>query len=90
MIGDPKQASTKFPHMHRVFTLLKRVLAGTYQGSVSSKYLSAYCNEFAFRFNRIISGARNLLCQRVLENALMRKPRVNRFADKEAIWPLAP
>src|SRR5690606_32488580 len=65
VIGDPKKASWKFPHVHRVFALFKRVLAGTYHGSVDGKYLSAYCNEFSFRFNRRSSRSRTLLCQRV-------------------------
>lgn len=82
VIGDPTTASDKFPHIHRVFSLFQRVILSTYQGSISAKYLWAYCQEFAFRFNRRRAGCRTLLVQRVLENAVHREPRIPRFAGR--------
>jgi len=35
VIGDPKRASKRFPKVHRVASLLKRVILGTYQGRQS-------------------------------------------------------
>lgn len=47
-----KEASNVFPHVHRVISLVKRVLLGTYQGAVSKGHLQRYLDEFVFRFNR--------------------------------------
>jgi hypothetical protein len=73
---DAKRSTEKFPRVHRVFSLFKRLVLCTYMGSVSGKYLAAYCNEHAFRFNRRNSGARTLLLQRVLENGVRIQARV--------------
>lgn len=58
------------PGIHRVFSLLHRVLLTTYQGAVSMKHLPAYLAEFEFRFNRRHSSNRGLLFQRVLACAV--------------------
>ncbi|MBS1994203.1 MAG: IS1595 family transposase [Cyanobacteria bacterium SZAS LIN-3] len=42
---------TQLPIVHRVISLLKTFLMGTYFG-VGRKHLQLYLNEFAFRFNR--------------------------------------
>ena len=77
--GDGRQALVKFPHIHRVFSLFKRLVLSTYQGCIGRKYLAAYCNEFDFRFNRRNAKSRTLLLQRILENAVRRRPRVHLF-----------
>lgn len=77
VIGDPKTASQKFPHVHRVFSLFKRVMTGTYHGSWSRKYAAMYCEEFDFRFNRRTSGSRIHLFRRVIEHAMLRPPRLH-------------
>lgn len=82
VIGDPKTAADKFPRIHRVFALFKRVLLGTYQGSWSKKWAAMYCEEFVFRFNRRTAKARTLLVGRILAEAVRRPPRVHRFAGK--------
>ncbi len=65
--GDSKpKASTS---IHRVVSLFKRTVLGTFHGSLSHKHLPAYLDEFEFRFNRRTSGSRWLLFQRVLEAA---------------------
>ena len=53
---DP--AHVLMPGVHRIAALLKRWLLGTYQGSVSSKYLDDYLDEHTFRFNRRSAHAR--------------------------------
>lgn len=49
--GSAERAAVILPHVHRVFSNLKAWLIGTHHG-VSRKHLSAYLNEFEFRFNR--------------------------------------
>lgn len=63
---DPKQAAKVLPHIHMVFSLFKRLLLGTFHGSVSHKHLPAYLDEFEFRFNRRNSDSRWLLFDRIL------------------------
>ena len=46
------------PRVHRVASLLKRWLLGTYQGAVEPAHLDYYLDEFTFRFNRRISVPR--------------------------------
>ncbi len=71
---DPKRASKIFPAIHRVFSLFKRALLGTFHGSVLRKHLRAYLDEFVFRFNRRNSASRWLLFRRILEAAPLRMP----------------
>jgi transposase-like protein len=59
-------ANRVLPGVHRLFSLLHRVLLGTYQGGVRGKHLDAYLAEFEFRFNRRRSASRGLLFQRLL------------------------
>lgn len=49
--GDRQVAETFLPIIHLVFSNLKTWLRGTHHG-VSPQHLSAYLNEFTFRFNR--------------------------------------
>ena len=48
--GDP--AHVNLPGVHRVASLLKRWLLGTYQGGVRAEHLDYYLDEYTFRFNR--------------------------------------
>ena len=45
-------AAEVLPRVHLIFSLLKRWILGTHQGSVSLKHLDGYLEEFTFRFNR--------------------------------------
>ena len=59
-------AAEVLPRVHLIFSLLKRWILGTHQGSVSLKHLEGYLKEFTFRFNRrraqrIMHGAERLL-----------------------------
>jgi transposase-like protein len=75
---DSAKAAEIFPRIHRVFSLFKRVVLSTYQGSISEKYMPAYCNEFDFRFNRRDSGSRTHLLQRVMETVVRCQARVHK------------
>lgn len=72
--GSGKQAHEALPGVHRVFSLMHRVLLTTHQGAVSHKHLQGYLDEFAFRFNRRASGSRGLLFQRLLSVAVAARP----------------
>jgi hypothetical protein len=62
------------PRVHKVASLLKRALMGTYHGKWDAKHFQSYLDEFVFRFNRRTSRSRGLLFQRVLENAIQVDP----------------
>ena len=65
--------------MHRVFSLVKRWLGGTMQGSVSEEHLQAYLDEWTFRFNRRKASSRGLLFHTLLSQAVQGDP--VRYAD---------
>jgi transposase-like protein len=69
-----KQAHEVLPGVHRVFSLMHRVLLATHQGAVSRKHLQGYLDEFTFRFNRRSSASRGLLFQRLLSVAVASRP----------------
>lgn len=75
VIGQsPKDAIKQMPHVHRVFSLLRRWLLGTYQGAAHPIHLQSYLDEFVFRFNRRRSDNRWLLFQRLLERGFLTRP----------------
>ncbi|WP_111609222.1 IS1595 family transposase, partial [Marinomonas arctica] len=57
-LGSNIPAHETMPGVHRVASLLKRWLLGTYQGAVQSKQLDYYLDEYTFRFNRRKSRSR--------------------------------
>jgi transposase-like protein len=62
------------PRVHRVASLLKRWLLGTYQGAVRPSHLDYYLDEYTFRFNRRTSRSRGKLFYRLLEHAVALDP----------------
>jgi hypothetical protein len=60
--------------VHRIAALVKRWLLGTHQGAVKNSHLSAYLNEFVFRFNRRSSRYRGMLFFRALRLAVIHEP----------------
>ena len=56
------------PLVHRIASLLKRWLLGTYQGGVQRESLQSYLDEFVFRFNRRTSRSRGKLFYRLIQN----------------------
>ncbi len=71
---DKNAASKLLPRVHRVASLLKRWLLGTYQGAVSAEHLDYYLDEFTFRFNRRTSRSRGKLFYRLLQQAVQIRP----------------
>lgn len=63
-------ASTLFPGVHRVSSLLKRMILGIYQGSFHKKYAQGYLDEFTFRFNRRKSRDIGLKFMRIVEQVV--------------------
>lgn len=60
--------------VHRVASLLKRWLLGTYQGAVQPQHLVYYLDEFTFRFNRRTSASRGKLFYRLMQQAIDTTP----------------
>jgi transposase-like protein len=58
------------PAVHLVFSLVKRWLMGTIQGSISPEHVQAYLDEWVFRFNRRRSRSRGLLFHTLLSHAV--------------------
>jgi transposase-like protein len=65
-----RKITDTLPHVHLVFSLLKRWILGTHQGAISREHLEYYLDEFVFRFNRRKSKNRILLFHRLLENGV--------------------
>jgi hypothetical protein len=65
-----KPAHESLPAVHRLFTLVKRFVEGTYQGSGAAEHLQEYLDEFIFRFNRRASRYRGLVFLRLLQRAV--------------------
>ena len=70
--GQPEHVS--LPGVHRLFSLTKRVLEGSYQGSAQPDHLQAHLNKFVFRFNRHACHKRGMLFFRLLEAAVAGSP----------------
>jgi transposase-like protein len=83
VISDDKNA---LPHVHLIISLLKRWILGTFQGSISKKFMGYYLDEFVFRFNRRTSSNRVNLFQRLLEQAVITTP-ITRL-DIINPWPI--
>lgn len=52
VVASGLPAHEVLPATHRVFSLVKRWVMGTLQGSVSPEHLQSYFDEWVFRFNR--------------------------------------
>lgn len=68
-----KPAHEVLPAVHRLFSLAKRMIDGTYQGAGTAAHLPEYLDEFVFRFNRRHSKQRGLLFLRLLQCAVAHK-----------------
>lgn len=62
------------PRVHRVASLLKRWLLGTYQGRITGRKMDQYLNEFAYRFNRRGFEKRGLLFHRLVQQCILTGP----------------
>lgn len=67
--ASPDPPHVLLPGVHRVASLVKRWLLGTYQGAIAKAHLPYYLDEFTFRFNRRGARARGLLFYRLIEQA---------------------
>jgi len=70
VVASGLEAHEVLPAVHRVFSLVKRWVMGTLQGSVSHEHLQAYFDEWVFRFNRRHSRSRGLLFYRLMQQAV--------------------
>ncbi len=69
-----KPAHESLPAVHRLFSLVKRTIDGTYQGAAGPGHVSEYLDEFVFRFNRRHSRHRGLVFMRLLQRAVAADP----------------
>ena len=88
--ASTEKAHTVLPRVHLVFSLVKRWVLGTHQGSVSRKHLSSYLEEFTFRFNRRKAKKITHFFQRLAEGLVREKCRpywkiVGRLAPDEPL-----
>ncbi len=73
--NKPDEESIRaLPRAHRIASLLKRWLLGTYQGRASPAQLEHYLQEFTFRFNRRLSPTRGQLFYRLIQQCVVRAP----------------
>jgi transposase-like protein len=83
--GHSERAVELLPRVHQVFSLLKRWLLGTHQGSVAGEHLQDYLNEFTFRFNRRKSRSRGKLFYCLVQQAVAIEPTTYRQIVDSAI-----
>jgi transposase-like protein len=83
--GHSERAVEFLPRVHQVFSLLKRWLLGTHQGSVAGDHLQDYLNEITFRFKRRKSRSRGKLFYRLVQQAVAIVPTTYRQIVDSAI-----
>ena len=72
--ADAKVKSTAhLPQIHRVFSLVGRIVMGAYQGSLSARHLQGYLDEYCFRFNRRHAETPFTICQKIVARTMMSK-----------------
>lgn len=62
------------PLAHRIASLMKRWMMGTYQGAVREQHIDYYLDEYTFRFNRRTSASRGKLFYRLVQQAILVDP----------------
>jgi len=67
--GTAEVGQNLLPRAHRIASLLKLWLLGTYQGAVSASHLDYYLDEYTFRFNRRKSRSRGKLFYRLVQQS---------------------
>lgn len=82
--SDP--AHVAMPGVNRVASLLKRWILGTHQGSIEPIHLQSYLEEFTFRFNRRTSRSRGLVFHRLLEQAVVTRPVIEKSVTGGYGW----
>jgi transposase-like protein len=70
------------PGVHRVASLFKRMILGTYHGGVSHKRLQEYLDEFIFRFNRKESKYPGKIFDRAVEAILSAQITIKKLFNK--------
>jgi hypothetical protein len=74
VVSSTEPAHRLLPAVHRVVSLLKRWLAGTFHNGQGPDHLDYYLDEFTFRFNRRTSRNRGLLWYRLVSQAVATAP----------------
>lgn len=74
VVSSTQPAHRLLPGVHRIASLLKRWLAGTFHHGQGFTHLDYYLDEFTFRFNRRNSRRRGLLWYRLAQQAVHTDP----------------
>lgn len=75
LVNKGRQAAKAvLPRVHRVAALLKRWLLGVHHGRAEREQMDHYLEEFAFRFNRRLSGHRGMLFFRLIQQCVALAP----------------
>jgi transposase-like protein len=74
VVSSHEPAHRLLPAVHRVVSLLKRWLAGTFHNGQGPDHLGYYLDEFTFRFNRRTSRSRGLLWYRLISQSVVTEP----------------
>jgi hypothetical protein len=74
VVSAAEPAHVLLPGVHRVASLLKRWLAGTFHDGQGFAHLDYYLDEFTFRFNRRNSRRRGMLWYRLAQQAVNTDP----------------
>ncbi len=67
-------AHKHLPGVHRVASLVKRLMLGTHQGRVDPDHLQEYLDEFCFRWNRRSATKVGLIFHRLIEGSIEHDP----------------
>jgi transposase-like protein len=69
-LSKSKDKYSALSGVHLVVSLVKRLILGTFQGRVDSKYLQNYMDEYVFRFNRRTSRSVGKKFMRIVQQAV--------------------
>ena len=69
-LSKSKDKYSALSGVHLVASLVKRLILGTFQGRMDSKYLQNYLDEYVFRFNRRTSGSVGKKFMRIVQQVV--------------------
>jgi len=84
--GEVEDKSELLPGVHRIASLVRRLIMGTYQGNATEKHLQKYLDEYVFRFNRRTSKSVGKKFFRIFEQVV----KSNKLCTWEIVGRTAP
>ena len=71
---NAEDKSSVLPGVHRIASLVKRLIVSTFQGRFEKKHLQRYLDEYVFRFNRRKSTYVGKKFMRIVQQAVVTEP----------------